>query len=249
MIYAGDVGMDSLDISSWHNIVILTGAGVSAESGLSTFRGAGGMWENHRIEDVATPEAFATNPGLVYRFYNARRRQLGEVSPNAAHRALVELERSWPGHFTLISQNVDDLHQRAGSNRLISMHGELAKMRCQRTGVVHDAPVSFDGQDRCPCCKQPGNLRPHVVWFGEVPLQLDDIVARLSDCDLFVAVGTSATVYPAAGFVALANQAGAATLEINAEPTEASSRFDRHWRGAATEQVSRLVDHLLNSAV
>ncbi|MEM0952647.1 MAG: NAD-dependent deacylase [Pseudomonadota bacterium] len=237
--------MDALEIADWHNIVILTGAGISAESGLSTFRGADGLWENHRVEEVATPEAFARDPAMVYRFYNARRQQLMNVSPNAAHRALAELERCWSSQITLISQNVDDLHQRAGSKALLSMHGELAKMRCKSTERVHDAPVNFDGADLCPCCQLPGNLRPHVVWFGEMPLHMDEITLRLADCDAFIAIGTSATVYPAAGFVSLAQAAGAVTLEINPEPTSASSQFDHHWRGPATEQVPRLVAALL----
>ena len=226
----------------WHNIVILTGAGISAESGLGTFRGAGGLWENHRVEEVATPEAFARDPDLVYRFYNARRTHLREASvqANAAHSALAALESEFPGSFTLVTQNVDDLHERAGSRHLYHMHGELMKMRCQVTGEVYPAPITFDRDSCCECCGTPGNLRPHVVWFGEMPLYMDEIGALLADCDLFVAIGTSGTVYPAAGFVQLARRAGATTLEINPDPTDASSQFDYHWRGAATEQVPRL---------
>lgn len=233
---------DQLDNRLWHNIVILTGAGISAESGLGTFRGAGGLWEQQRVEDVATPEAFARDPELVYRFYNARREHLcsGEVHPNAAHTALAELERAFAGSLALVTQNVDDLHERGGSSRLYHMHGELMKMRCQRTGAIYDAPAYFDAQDTCECCQEQGQLRPHVVWFGEMPLYMDEIYALLEDCDLFVAIGTSGNVYPAAGFVQVARQAGATTLEINPEITEGSSLFEYQWRGPATEQVPRL---------
>lgn len=240
--------MDTLEKRRWHNIVVLTGAGISAESGLGTFRGAGGLWEQHRVEEVATPEAFARDPDMVYRFYNARREQLGagEVEPNAAHRALAQLERQHAGSFVLVTQNVDDLHERAGSRRLYHMHGELMKMRCRRSGQVFDAPARFDADSICDCCGEPANLRPHVVWFGEMPLYMDEIYALLADCDLFVAIGTSGNVYPAAGFVQIARQAGATALEINAETTEGSPLFDHHWRGKATLQVPRLLEAVLD---
>ncbi len=236
--------MDSLENRHWHNIVILTGAGISAESGLGTFRGPDGLWENHRVEEVATPEAFARDPELVYRFYNARRQKLPEVEPNAAHRALVELEQNHPGGYVLVTQNVDDLHERAGSMRLLHMHGELNKMRCQFTDEVFEALPSFTAEDPCECCARSASLRPHVVWFGEMPLYMDEIYSLLADCDLFVAIGTSGTVYPAAGFVQIARQVGATTLEINPDPTDASSMFEYHWRGKATEQVPRLAEAL-----
>lgn len=228
----------------FQNIVILTGAGISAESGLGTFRGAGGLWEQQRVEDVATPEAFARDPDLVYRFYNARRAHLagGEVAPNAAHSALAELERAHSGSFALVTQNVDDLHERAGSQRLYHMHGELNKMRCQRSGQVFASASELDAASVCACCNEAGNLRPHVVWFGEMPLHMDEITMLLDDCDLFVAIGTSGNVYPAAGFVQVARRAGATTLEINPETTEGSSLFEHHWRGNATEQVPRLLE-------
>ena len=239
--------MDDIETRLWHNIVILTGAGISAESGLGTFRGADGLWEQHRVEEVATPEAFARDPALVYRFYNARRQKLAEVEPNAAHRALVELERGFDGGYTLVTQNVDDLHERAGSRRLLHMHGELNKMRCQHSEEVFEALPSFTGEDLCACCSRTESLRPHVVWFGEMPLYMEEIYALLADCDLFVAIGTSGTVYPAAGFVQIARQAGATTLEINPDPTDASSMFEYHWRGKATEQVPRLAERILSS--
>jgi NAD-dependent deacetylase len=242
--------VNTLDNRCWHNIVVLTGAGISAESGLDTFRGAGGLWERQRVEDVATPEAFASNPAMVYRFYNARRAQLRSeaVQPNAAHIALARLEKSFQGSFALVTQNVDDLHDRAGSRRLYHMHGELGRMRCQRSGQVFEAPVSFDGASICACCGSAGQLRPHVVWFGEMPLYMDEIHALLTDCDLFVAIGTSGNVYPAAGFVRVAREAGATTLEINSELTGGSSQFDCRWRGNATEQVPRLADVVLDGS-
>ncbi len=240
---------DQLDSRHWHNIVILTGAGISAESGLDTFRGAGGLWEQQRVEEVATPEAFARDPGLVYRFYNARREQLCDgIEPNAAHRALADLEHSFNGNFALVTQNVDDLHDRAGSSRLYHMHGELMKMRCTASGSVVDAPIYFDGDSRCDCCEPGMKLRPHVVWFGEMPIYMDEIYALLAECDLFVAIGTSGNVYPAAGFVQIARQAGATTLEINPEITEGSSLFEFQWRGPASEQVPLLRDLLMSRA-
>jgi NAD-dependent deacetylase len=239
--------MEALEKRHWHNIVILTGAGVSAESGLGTFRGAGGLWEQHRVEEVATPEAFIRDPGLVYRFYNARRAHLlgDDVRPNAAHLALAELEQRHDGGFALVTQNVDNLHEQAGSRQLLHMHGELMKMRCQHSGEVFESLPAFDGSTTCRCCNLAGTLRPHVVWFGEMPFFMDEIGALLSDCDLFVAVGTSGNVYPAAGFVALAAKGGATTLEINPETTEGSPLFQYHWRGNATQLVPELVASLL----
>ena len=226
------------------SIVILTGAGISAESGLATFRDNGGLWEQHRVEDVATPEAFARNPELVQRFYNERRRKLGAVSPNAAHRALAELENRWPGPLLLVTQNVDDLHARAGSRSLIPMHGELLKARCLACESVSVWAADILPESRCPRCGQPGRLRPHIVWFGEMPLEMDRIFAALDTCDLFVAIGTSGTVYPAAGFVN-AVPPGARTIEINLEFSISSSRFEEQRKGTATEWVPALVEELL----
>ncbi|WP_168626397.1 Sir2 family NAD+-dependent deacetylase [Cryobacterium sp. BB307] len=228
-------------------IVILTGAGVSAESGIRTFRAADGLWEEHRIEDVATPEGFARNPELVHRFYNERRRQLvsGDVHPNAAHLALARLEAEHPGDLLLITQNIDDLHERAGSRNVLHMHGELLRMRCTRCEVVHEISGDIRTEDRCPGCGATGTLRPHVVWFGEMPLELDAIFDALEACDLFAAIGTSGTVYPAAGFVATAVNAGAHAVELNLEPSEVNSAFDEVRLGPATEQVPAWVDELL----
>lgn len=227
-------------------IVVLTGAGISRESGLATFRDPDGIWAQVRIEDVATPEAFARDPHRVHAFYNARRRQLADpaVQPNAAHRALARLARHWPGGVTVVTQNVDDLHDRAGTPNLIHMHGELAKARCGRCGAVLPWRGDLSVATPCPACGRAGAMRPHVVWFGEVPLEMEAIGAALEACGLFVAVGTSGAVYPAAGFVAEV-RGRARTLELNLEPTEASHLFDETRRGPATRLVPALVAELL----
>ncbi|MDP1832017.1 MAG: NAD-dependent protein deacylase [Geothrix sp.] len=224
-------------------IVILTGAGISAESGLRTFRAADGLWENHRVEDVATPGAFQRNPALVYRFYNERRRSLSTVQPNAAHLALARLERAWTGDFLLVTQNVDDLHDRADSRNLLHMHGELLRGRCLACEAVHDWPGDMDGDSRCPICGR-GPVRPHIVWFGEMPLEMDRIYQALDRCDLFVAIGTSGHVYPAAGFVEAVGP-GARTVELNLEPSLVASAFHERRTGPATELVPAFVDELL----
>jgi NAD-dependent deacetylase len=234
------------------NIVILTGAGISAESGVPTFRSDDGLWLGHRVEDVATPEAFARDPALVQNFYNRRRRQLAQVQPNAAHRAIAEFAARWQGRISLVTQNVDDLHDRAHAVappapglELIHMHGELLKAVCTATGRVcdwtddleayHDSPFSPDGW-----------LRPHIVWFGEFPLHMDRIERALSTCDLFVSIGTSGEVYPAAGFVRQAKVAGARTVEINLEPSLGASLFDEGLYGPATGAVPAFLETLGN---
>jgi len=229
-------------------VVVLTGAGISAESGIRTFRDAGGLWENHRLEEVATPQAFQRNPRLVRRFYNLRRRQLDdpEVAPNAAHHALVKLEQALGEDFLLVTQNVDDLHARAGSRRLIAMHGELRKARCEGCGAIQPAVTDLDEHSPCDHCPARGRLRPHIVWFGELPLAMAEIEQALAQCTLFAAIGTSGSVYPAAGFVELARRAGAETVEINLEPSDRHSVFDRHCIGPAGEQVPRWVASVLD---
>ncbi len=231
-------------LDSRASIVVLTGAGISAESGLRTFRAADGLWEEHRIEDVATPEAFRRNPSLVQRFYNERRRQLREVQPNAAHEALAWLEREWPGDFLLVTQNVDDLHDRAGSRNLIHMHGELRKVRCLGCGGVSPWDEEVGPESRCPGCGRVGRLRPHIVWFGEMPFEMERIAEALARCGLFVAVGTSGQVYPAAGFV---RQVGtrARTLELNLEASVVSGAFGESRLGRATDLVPRLARELI----
>jgi len=227
-------------------IVVLTGAGISRESGLHTFRDPDGIWARHRIEDVATPEAFARDPARVHGFYNARRAALRDpgLRPNAAHRALAELDARWPGEFLLVTQNVDDLHDRAGSRRLLPMHGELLKARCARCGAIAPAPGDLSTATPCPACGRAGGMRPHVVWFGETPTGMDRIGAALDACDLFISIGTSGAVYPAAGFVrAVRHRAG--TLELNLEPSEGTPLFDEARHGPATELVPAFVRETL----
>mgnify|MGYP003342894679 FL=1 len=232
-------------ISRPRSIVVLTGAGISAESGIETFRAAEGLWANHRVDDVATPEGFARNPQLVYEFYNQRRRQLltPEISPNAAHSALAKFEHEFDGEFLLVTQNVDNLHERAGSQNLIHMHGELLKTRCLNSKLVFDVSEDFDYDTHCRCCRSAGNLRPHVVWFGEMPLQMNRINSALENCDMFVAIGTSGNVYPASGFYQTAKIRKASTVELNLERT--GSSFDQHVSGPATECVPQFFESLL----
>jgi NAD-dependent deacetylase len=232
------------------SIVILTGAGISAESGIRTFRAGDGLWEEHRIEDVATPEAYARNPTLVQRFYNERRRQLQapEIQPNAAHLALAQLERDWQGDFLLVTQNVDDLHERAGNRKLLHMHGELLKMRCTRSGKVYPVTGDITASLRCACCEATGTLRPHIVWFGEMPLGMQEISARLANCGLFISIGTSGNVYPAAGFVREARAGGAHTVELNLEPSQVNRAFAERIYGRATDIVPAYIGQLLSNA-
>jgi NAD-dependent deacetylase len=229
----------------FNSIVVLTGAGISAESGIRTFRAADGLWEDHRVEDVATPEAFIKDPNLVHSFYNARRQQLiSGIKANPAHLALAQFEQKFSGNFSVITQNIDNLHELAGSKKLIHMHGELLKSRCKKTGVAFTTRNDTAITDNCPCCDQPSNVRPHIVWFGEMPLFMDEIGSLLSDCDLFVAIGTSGNVYPAAGFYQMAKSAGAHTVEINLENTSASSCFNEQHMGLASEQVPLFLNSL-----
>ncbi|WP_284876846.1 NAD-dependent deacylase [Brevundimonas sp. MEB006b] len=225
------------------NLVVLTGAGISAESGVPTFRASDGLWCGHRVEDVATPEGYAADPALVQDFYNQRRRQLAEVQPNAAHRALAALAARWRGDFLLVTQNVDDLHDRAHEEtppaagfELIHMHGELLKGRCTRSGVVMGWAGDMAADEASPHHPE-GVMRPHIVWFGEMPLQMERIERALEACDLFVSIGTSGAVYPAAGFVQAAQYAGARTVEINLEPTSGARLFDEGVYGPATQAV------------
>ena len=225
-------------------IVILTGAGISAESGLGTFRDAGGLWAQHRIEDVATPEGFARDPDLVHRFYNARRVQAAAAVPNAAHRALARLEAELAGEVVLITQNVDDLHRRAGSRNILQMHGKLAGALCHACGHRWTAPPEMTTATPCRACAARA-ARPDVVWFGEYPHHLDAIAQHLSEATLFAAIGTSGQVYPAAAFVEDARAAGAETVEMSLEPTSVSHLFDESLPGPATETVPRWVASVL----
>lgn len=231
---------------STKNIVILTGAGVSAESGLATFRGADGLWEGHRVEDVATPEGFERDPELVQRFYNLRRAALKTVEPNAAHRAIAKLQREYQqGRVTLVTQNVDDLHERGGSEQVIHMHGELLKIRCTRCHLFYEWHDDITPELPCRICKQTETLRPDIVWFGEMPYQMDEIYAALATVHLFVAIGTSGKVYPASGFVREANQRRAHCIEFNLEASDVSDAFDEQRIGPAGTRVPEWVDEVL----
>ena len=216
-------------------ITILTGAGVSAESGLGTFRDVDGLWTKYDLEEVATPEGFARNPALVQDFYNARRANCASAAPNAAHTALARLQKS-THDVTLITQNVDDLHERGGATGVIHMHGELMRALCAACDHRWDAPAIMHASDTCPACKATAT-RPDVVWFGEIPYHMDHIMQAVARCDLFVAIGTSGDVYPAAGLVDLAHDAGADTLEINLAPSSRANAFARSLTGPATETV------------
>jgi NAD-dependent deacetylase len=232
-------------------IVILTGAGISKESGLDTFRDADGIWSTVSIEEVATPEAFARDPVKVHGFYNARRQSLlnPAVQPNAAHAARARLERDWPGDVLLVTQNIDDLHERAGSANLIHMHGEMLKALCNHCDAVTPWRADLSLDTVCPTCTRPGAMRPDVVWFGEMPYEMERIFAALARCALFVSIGTSGNVYPAAGFVQEARQvAGAHTVELNLEPSSGVSAFAEARHGPATEIVPAYVEDLLARA-
>ncbi len=227
------------------SITILTGAGISAESGVPTFRGPDGLWEGHRVEDVATPEAFARDPQLVQTFYDARRAALQTVEPNAAHRALARLEREVGAECRIVTQNVDNLHERAGSRNLLHMHGELVRARCSACGTKQEAPALMAEGPSCEACERAGTLRPDIVWFGEMPFFMDRIERALADTDLFVSIGTSGAVYPAAGFVQIAASHGARTLELNLEPSEGTAFFDEARHGPAGTLVPEWVEEVL----
>lgn len=226
------------------NIVILTGAGISAESGIATFRGPGGLWEGHRVEDVCTPEALARDPALVHRFYDLRRSALATVEPNAAHRALARLDARWPGDLLIVTQNVDDLHERAGAARLLHMHGELRSALCADCGSRVPWQGDLPPGTTCPACGAAA-LRPDIVFFGEMPYAMEGIEAALTACDLFVSIGTSGAVYPAAGFVRTARWNGARTIELNLDPSDGSVFFHDSRMGPASVLVPEWVDSLL----
>lgn len=230
------------------SIVILTGAGISAESGIATFRAADGLWEEHPIEQVATPEGFRADPALVHRFYNMRRAALAHVAPNSAHRALAKLEAEWLSRgkeILLVTQNVDDLHERGGSQTLLHMHGELKRAKCTQCGVNKKQEQDLSIGKACPSCQALGGLRPDIVWFGEMPYHMARIERALSACDLFVSIGTSGAVYPAAGFVQTAKAYGARTLELNLERSAGSHHFDDTRLGMASKLVPEWVEQVL----
>jgi NAD-dependent deacetylase len=227
-------------------VVVLTGAGISAESGVRTFRDGDGLWEEHRLEDVATPQAWDNDPVVVWRFYQARRRQLLEVAPNAAHKALATFAAKRE-HFTLITQNVDDLHERAGNTNTIHMHGRLKTLRCEQSGRSEVRMAESDLADDflvCQCCATPQRLRPDIVWFGEMPMQMEEIYAAVEQSDMFIVVGSSGHVYPAAGLVNIAHQAGARTVLVNLEAPLNADAFDEVHLGKAGELLPVLLEAL-----
>jgi len=231
----------------FHNIVVLTGAGLSAESGLGTFRGKGGLWSEFNLEEVATPQGFARNPERVHDFYNLRRHRLGTAQPNAAHQALARLEREHRGEVLTVTQNIDRLHEAAGTKHLIHMHGELARALCAACAESVHWTGDLSTETVCAACGKAGSMRPDVVWFGEMPREMDRIYEALSVCDLFISIGTSGSVYPAAGFVAEARGTGAHTVELNLEPSEGASLFAEAQYGPATKIVPDFVDCCLRS--
>lgn len=237
--------MRSKAISS---IVVLTGAGISAASGLDTFRDKGGIWARYDYRDVATPEGYARDPARVHEFYNMRRRKAASAVANAAHLALARLEREWPGIFLLVTQNVDGLHEAAGSRKLLHMHGRLNAALCSLCGSRHDWTGDMDLASACPACNEVGFLRPDIVWFGEMPYHMPEIEAALIEADLFVSIGTSGTVYPAAGFAQRARTYGARTVELNLQAsTPGTGTFDESIEGEAIDTVPTFVDRLLGS--
>ncbi|MFK7944347.1 MAG: NAD-dependent deacylase [Paracoccaceae bacterium] len=224
------------------HIIILTGAGVSAESGLGTFRDKDGLWTKYDLAEVATPEGYAADPDKVLDFYNARRRNCVEALHNPAHEALARLQRDFGGQVTLVTQNIDDLHERGGADDVIHMHGEILSALCAGCGHRWQWTGDMSRRDACPACMASGVVRPDIVWFGEIPYHMERIYAALASCDLFVAVGTSGQVYPAAGFVQEARAHGAETLEINLEASDTAGLFHRQWLGPATNAVPEWVD-------
>ncbi len=240
--------MSSTNIPQDGTIVILTGAGVSKESGLDTFRDADGLWSKVNIEDVATPEAFARNPKLVQDFYNERRKTMasGTIKPNSAHRTLARLEKEWKGKVVIVTQNIDDLHEQGGSEEVLHMHGEMLKVRCESCHTVIPWEKDLTVETPCPKCSTQGTLRPHVVWFGEMPFYMEEIYQALESCALFISIGTSGNVYPAAGFVAHVRRYGfGQTVELNLEPSDGASTFHESIYGPATEIVPAYVEQLL----
>ncbi|MFC3121012.1 Sir2 family NAD+-dependent deacetylase [Agaribacter flavus] len=238
--------LSKISKNSTCKIVVLTGAGISAESGLKTFRDNNGLWENHAIKEVATPEGFARNPDLVYRFYNELRAQLLDetVKPNPAHYALGKLQSLMGNECVIVTQNVDNLHERGGATNVIHMHGELLSAKCGKTNksvISHD---DVTRESRCTCCSPAQALRPDIVWFGEMPYHMDDIESHLYDCDIFVSIGTSGNVYPAAGFVNFANQCGAHSIELNLDPSDINTAFAEAHYGPASKLVVEFVERV-----
>lgn len=229
-------------------IVVLTGAGISKESGIDTFRDKDGLWSKYDIEEVATIEAFRRDPKKVLDFYNEQRADFrsANIQPNAAHRALARLEAEWPGEVLVVTQNIDLLHEGGGSKNVLHMHGQAGKIRCMACNTLIDSEMELFPHTVCAGCNATGALRPHVVWFGEMPLFMDEIAAALDRCGLFVSIGTSGTVYPAAGFVQHVRMGGVGhTIELNMEPSEGHSLFAERHYGPASQIVPQFVERVL----
>ncbi len=235
-------------MSVYRHIVVLTGAGISAESGLATFRGADGLWNNRPVEEVATIEAFERNPAYVHDFYNELKPEVFKARPNPAHLALAKLQKEYPGHVCLITQNVDTLHEKAGSIDVCHIHGRIDQAVCLNCGQIMEATGDIDTQTACPHCQVAGMMKPNIVFFGENLLDMDNVERQLHQCDLFLSIGTSGIVFPAAGFVQTAKYVGAETYEFNLEPTSNNFYFDHHIMGPAGTTIPQFVDKLLQAA-
>lgn len=229
----------------YNNIVILSGAGISAESGLATFRSADGLWNNHRVEDVATVEAFARNPDYVHDFYNQMRPELLAAKPNAAHLAISELQKKYNANISIVTQNIDTLHEKAGNKNVFHIHGQINQIVCLNCGHVFETWGDVSSEDTCPHCNIRAMLKPNIVFFGENLLYMDKVEQLLNSCDLFISVGTSGVVYPAAGFVQIAKYHGANTVELNLEDTSNNYLFDRHIFGKAGTTLPTFIDELI----
>ena len=232
----------------YQNILILTGAGISAESGLATFRSANGLWNNHRVEDVATIEGFQRNPALVHEFYNGLKEEIQKAKPNAAHLAITELQKNYPGQINVVTQNVDTLHEKAGNRNVYHIHGQINQAVCLNCGHILETFGDVDMQTACPHCQVAGMMKPNIVFFGENLLCMNEVDRLLRSCDLFVSIGTSGVVYPAAGFVQTAKYYGADTIEFTLETTANNYLFDRHVHGPAGQTFPPYVEELLNTA-
>lgn len=232
----------------YQNILILTGAGISAESGLATFRSANGLWNNHRVEDVATIEGFQRNPALVHEFYNGLKEEIQKAKPNAAHLAITELQKNYPGQINVVTQNVDTLHEKAGNQNVYHIHGQINQAVCLNCGHILETFGDVDMQTACPHCQVAGMMKPNIVFFGENLLCMNEVDRLLRSCDLFVSIGTSGVVYPAAGFVQTAKYYGADTIEFTLETTANNYLFDRHVYGPAGQTFPPYVEELLNTA-
>lgn len=234
-------------MKQYRNIFILTGAGISAESGLATFRSSSGLWNNHKVEDVASIEGFERNPDLVHDFYNNLKIEIQHVKPNTAHKAITLLQQKYPAEINIITQNIDTLHEKAGNQNVYHIHGQINQAVCLNCGNVIEAWGEVDTQTECPNCNISAMMKPNIVFFGENLLCMDKVEVLLRKCDLFISIGTSGVVFPAAGFVQTAKYYGAETMEFTLETTANNYLFDKHIYGKAGDTFPKFVDELLKS--